>query len=460
MVDAARHPQVEIISYAEVERVDGYIGNFRVQVTKKPRYVKMDLCTGCGECATVCPIEVPNDFELGLAPRKAIDVPHGQSVPLIYAIDLDHCIHCYQCVTACGKRDAIDFGMEPETLEIEVGSIIMATGFDNFDPTVIPEYGFGRYPNVVTAMEMERLANSSGPTVGKLIRPSDGRPPKSLAIIQCVGSRDKRFNEYCSGFCCMYAIKNATLLKQADPEMDITIYYMDIRTPSKGYEEFYNRAREMGIRFLHGRPSQITEDPETRNLLILAEDQELGEVVESDADMVMLSAAAIPRIDTEQMASAVSRAARAAFQSITSAGDAPPMACSWPGLRRAQGYPRQRGAGQRRRLAGSAGALARHGNRPVIASVNADLCISAQAESAAVRPGCPYGAITVEVGQPAVVTTAKCHGCGGCAASAPTTPSRKITLPTPRWWPNSMLAADRPEERSSPLCATGAPWRR
>jgi heterodisulfide reductase subunit A2 len=234
MVDAARHPKVEILAYSEVVRVDGYIGNFRVEVLQKPRYVIAENCTGDGECADACPIEVPNEFEMGLAPRKAIDVPHGQAVPLIYAIDMDHCIECYQCVTACGHRDAIDFTQEPELLELEVGSIIVATGFDSFDPTVIPEYGYGPYPNVITAMELERLDNSAGPTIGRLIRPSDGREPKSMAIVQCVGSRDKRFNEYCSGFCCMYAIKNAILLKQMIPDMDISIFYMDIRTPGQG----------------------------------------------------------------------------------------------------------------------------------------------------------------------------------------------------------------------------------
>lgn len=427
MVDAARHPQVEIISYAEVDRVDGYIGNFRVQVTKKPRYVKMDLCTGCGECAAVCPIEVPNDFELGLAPRKAIDVPHGQSVPLIYAIDMDHCIHCYQCVTACGKRDAIDFGMEPEVLDLEVGSIIVATGFDNFDPTVIPEYGFGRYPNVITAMEMERLANSAGPTVGKLMRPSDGRVPKSLAIIQCVGSRDKRFNEYCSGFCCMYAIKNAMLLKQADHEMDISIYYMDIRTPSKGYEEFYNRAREMGIRFIHGRPSQISQDPETHNLIVLAEDQEIGEVIELETDMVMLSAAAIPRLDTDEMASklALSRSPSGFFMEyhpklrpVDSPTDGVFLAGAAQGPKDIPASVAQGSAAASR----AARVLSQDTweIEPVIASVNAELCISAQGKKCGLcAKACPYGAITVEVGQPAVITAAKCHGCGGCAAECP-----------------------------------------
>ncbi|MCG2767093.1 MAG: 4Fe-4S binding protein, partial [Anaerolineae bacterium] len=234
-------------TYTEVERVEGFVGNFKVQLREKSRYVDANRCNGCGECVDVCPIEVPNYFDMNLAPRKAIYVPMSQSVPLVYTIDMDACVHCYKCVEACGKLEAIDFGMEDNLVWEDVGSIIVATGFSHFDPSVMPEYGYGRFPNVVTAMEMERLANSAGPTTGNLMRPSDGENPQRLAIINCVGSRDKRFNPWCSNFCCMYAIKNAVLLKQAHPEMDITIYYMDIRTPSKGYEEFYDRARELGV---------------------------------------------------------------------------------------------------------------------------------------------------------------------------------------------------------------------
>ena len=163
---------------------------FAPRSPRSPAMCSRTAATAAASARTVCPIEVPNEFELDLAPRKAIDVPHGQAVPLIYAVDMDNCIHCYKCVTACGKLDAIDFSQQPETIELDVGSIIVATGFDIFDPTVIPEYGYGRYPNVITAMELERLANSAGPTVGQLVRPSDGKLPKSIAIIQCVGSRD------------------------------------------------------------------------------------------------------------------------------------------------------------------------------------------------------------------------------------------------------------------------------
>ncbi len=427
MVDAARHPKVEVLAYSEVERVDGYIGNFRVDVTKKPRYVLEDRCNGCGECAQACPIEVPNGFELDIAPRKAIDVPHGQAVPLIYAIDMDNCIHCYKCVSACGKLDAIDFSQEPETLDLDVGSIVVATGFESFDPTVIPEYGYGVYPNVITAMELERLANSAGPTVGRLVRPSDGAAPKSVAMIQCVGSRDARYNEYCSGFCCMYTIKNALLLKQMNHDMDITIFYMDIRTPAKGYEEFYNRAREMGIRFVQGRPSQITEDPVTHNLYIEAEDQALGEVIELEAEVVSLSSAAIPRLDSEALASTLtlSRSPGGFYMEyhpklrpVDSPTDGVFLAGAVQGPKDIPASVAQGSAAASRAarvLLSDSWEI-----EPIVARVWADRCVSAQGRKCGVcANACPYGAITVVQGQPAQITQAKCHGCGGCVAECP-----------------------------------------
>jgi heterodisulfide reductase subunit A len=195
MVDAARQPNIKLLTYSEVKEVSGYIGNFKVKVERKPRYVIPERCTGCGLCPEVCPIEVPNDFEEGLGPRKAIYVPHGQAVPLVYTIDMDNCIECYKCVDACGDLHAIDFSQQPEEIELDVGTIVVATGFDVFDPTPLEEYGYGGYENVLTTLELERLHDSTGPTVGQLIRPSDGKVPKSLALIQCVGSRDSRFME-------------------------------------------------------------------------------------------------------------------------------------------------------------------------------------------------------------------------------------------------------------------------
>lgn len=427
MVDASRHPNIELLTYTEVKRVEGFIGNFKVLVEEKPRYVDMDRCNGCGACAPVCPIEVPNEFEEGIAPRKAIYIPQSQAVPLRYVIDIDHCIKCYKCVDACGKLDAIDFSQQPKQRWLDVGSIIVATGFDSFDPSEVTEYGYGRYDNVITTLELERISNSAGPTAGQIIRPSDKKLPRKIAFIQCVGSRDERFNLYCSGFCCMYTIKNAVQWKQTYPDADITIFYMDIRTPAKGYEEFYRRAREMGIRFIQGRPSIITEDPRTGNLFIQAEDVGLGQVIELETELVVLSTAAVPRLDTEHMSSIlnISRSPGGFFMEYhpkLRPVDSPTDGVFLAGA--AQG-PKDIPAS----VAQGSGAAARAARilnaekweiEPIVAHVWEDRCISAQGKKCGIcATKCPYNAIVVEQGKAAEVMPAKCHGCGGCVAECP-----------------------------------------
>uniref|UniRef100_UPI003869B6A8 4Fe-4S binding protein n=2 Tax=Methanobrevibacter sp. TaxID=66852 RepID=UPI003869B6A8 len=211
MVDAFKHENIELISYAEVTEVDGYIGNFTVKVEKKPRYVDESLCTGCGSCQEACPIEIPNYYDEGVGMVKAAFIPFPQAVPLCATIDKDYCIECNLCVQACGP-EAIDHNQQPETIELEVGTIVAAIGYDPFDPSGIYQYGYGRFSNVITAMEIERMINASGPTGGHVIKPSDGIEPKRVAFIHCVGSRDEQIGKpYCSRVCCMYSMKNAQL---------------------------------------------------------------------------------------------------------------------------------------------------------------------------------------------------------------------------------------------------------
>ena len=456
MVDAARHPKIDIRTYTNVERVEGYVGNFKVQLRQRARYVIKERCNGCGECVKVCPIDVPNYFEMNIAPHKAIYIPMSQSVPLTYTIDLDACIHCYKCVEACGALEAIDFSQQDKVVWEDIGSIVVATGFNHFDPSVMPEYGYGRYPNVITAMEMERLNNSAGPTTGSLIRPSDGQVPKKLAIINCVGSRDKRFNPWCSNFCCMYAIKNAVLLKQMYPEIEINIYYIDIRTPSKGYEEFYDRAREMGIRFIQGRPSLITEDGETHNLYVHSEDVTLGKVVEHQYDMVMLNQAGVPQPDVDTVSSVLNITQSPGgwymeyhpkLRPIDTPTDGIFLAGACQGLK---DIPASVSSGS---AAASRAGRILHSDQweiePIVAQVWEDRCISAQGKQCGLcAKACPYGAITVEVGTAAQVVPAKCHGCGGCVAECPHNAITQMHFTDAQILAQiRALLADKPEEK-------------
>jgi heterodisulfide reductase subunit A len=456
MVDAARHPKIDVRTYTHVERVEGFVGNFKVQLRHKAKYVRADRCNGCGECAKVCPIEVPNPFEMHLAPRKAIYVPMSQAVPLVYTIDMEACIHCYKCVEACGKLNAIDFGQSDRLLWEEVGAVVVATGYSHFDPTPLEEYGYGRYPNVITAMEMERLNNSAGPTAGSLLRPSDHRRPKRLAMINCVGSRDKRFNPWCSNFCCMYAIKNAVLLKQYYPDMDITIYYMDIRTPSKGYEEFYDRARELGVKFMQGRPGQITQDPETQNLMVHSEDVSLGRALAREYDMVMLNQAAVPQPDVDRVSATfnISQSPGGWFMEyhpklrpMDSPTDGVFLAGACQG---AKDIPAS--------VAQGAAAAARAGRvlhsdqweiEPIVAAVWEDRCVSAQGKNCGFcAKACPYGAIAVKKGRAAHVFTAKCHGCGGCVAECPYNATTQMHFTDAQILAQTrVLLAEKPEEK-------------
>ena len=456
MVDAARHPNIDIRTYTEVERVEGYVGNFNVQLREKSKYVIADRCNGCGECAKACPIEVPNYFEMNLAPRKAAYIPMSQSVPLIYNIDMDACIHCYKCVDACGQLNAIDFSMEDKISWEEIGSIVVATGFSHFDPSVMPEYGYGKYPNVITSMEMERLNNSAGATHGNIIRPSDGKNPKKFAFINCVGSRDKRFNPGCSNFCCMYSIKNAVLLKQMNPDTEISVYYMDIRTPSKGYEEFYDRARQMGVKFIQGRPGLITEDPDTHNLFISSEDLALGKVIEHEYDMVMLNQAAVPQPDVDNMSSVLNIAQSPGgwfmeYHPKLRPSDSPTDGIFFAGA--CQGVKDIPSS-----VAQGSAAAARSGRilhsdeweiEPTVAYVWEDRCISADGKKCGVCvKSCPYGAIDLKPGKAASVITAKCHGCGGCVAECPSDAITQLHYTDAQILSQlHALLADKPEEK-------------
>jgi len=427
MVDVSRHPNIEIISYADILNVSGFVGNFKVKIRKNARYIIADNCTGCGECRDACPIEFPNDWDVNMGVRKAISVPFDQAVPLIYTINMDHCIECYKCVDACGARQAINFDQKPEEIEIEVGTIIISTGFDIYLPNDNSLYGYGKHDNVITALEFERLILAAGPTGGKVVRASDGKKPHSVVFIQCVGSRDVNKYEYCSGFCCMYALKNSILLKEKyKDEVEVYILYMDMRTHFKGYEEFYRRARDLGINFIRGRAIHILEEKKTKNLLIRAEDMTLGEPIELEAELVVLSTAAVPSKGSEEVARIlnVTRGTDGFFMEshpklkpIDTAVDGIFLAGACQGPKDIP-YSVSQGSGAAARAA-TILSKPTWKIEPIIAVVDPEKCRNTKVKCGICSQRCPYGAIKAPEGEPAKVTTAMCHGCGTCVAECP-----------------------------------------
>ena len=305
MTQVGSHPYIELMSYSEVEEVSGYIGNFKVKIRKRARYVDAAKCNGCGLCQEKCPLKVDSEFEAGMGKRKAIYVPFPQAVPNIPVIDTEHCTYflkgkCRLCEEVC-EVNAIDFEQEDEVVEVDVGAIMLATGFSVFDPTPIYQYGYKQLDNVITSLEFERLVNSAGPTAGNIVL-KDGSVPQSIAIVHCVGSRDKNYHEYCSRVCCMYALKYAHLIKEKT-DAEVYQYYIDMRCFGKGYEEFYERISGEGVNFIRGKVGEVTDratsEEEKGKLVVVAEDTLLGSMIRVPVDMVILCVAMEPQPDME-----------------------------------------------------------------------------------------------------------------------------------------------------------------
>ena len=365
MVDAAQHEKIKIISYSEIETVKGFVGNFKVGIRRKARYVKEDVCTGCGLCTEKCPQKnVPNAFNMGLDTRRAIYIPFAQAVPKVATIDADYCNmlkngKCGVCSKVCGVG-AIDYTQKDEIVEREYGAIVVATGFNPIDAKAFNEYGYADCPDVVTSLELERLMNAAGPTAGTLLRPSDRKHPHTIVFVQCVGSRCDESNErgktYCSKICCMYTAKHAMLIREKYPDTEVYVFYIDVRTPGKNFDEFYRRAVEQyGVHYIKGQVGKVVE--ENGVLKVQASDLLAGEQLHIDADLVVLATAiepdkrALHRHQTDRQYGYQRLLYRGAPQT-------PPRGIPHGGylplgrVPGAQGYPRDRRASKRRRRQG------------------------------------------------------------------------------------------------------------
>ncbi|MGQ4891777.1 MAG: FAD-dependent oxidoreductase [Candidatus Njordarchaeia archaeon] len=297
MAETNYHPNITLLTYSEVQEVvkDGE-ADFKVKILKKPRYVDETACTGCGDCERACPVIIPDEYQLGLRGRKAAYIAFDIAVPKKAVIDLDNCILCGACERVCPAY-AIDFTQQPKIINVKVGAIIIAVGFKLFPAELKTEWGYGRYKNVITSMQMDRILAPTSP-YGGVVRPSDGKEPMKIAYVLCVGSRDLKVNNpNCSQVCCMYSIKQAQLLLGALPLADVTIFYIDIRAFGKGYEEFYKQAKEMGVMFVKGRAISI-EELEDGSVKVRYEDMEdEGKIKEDEFDLVVLSVGLLPNYE-------------------------------------------------------------------------------------------------------------------------------------------------------------------
>jgi heterodisulfide reductase subunit A len=425
MMDVGRHPRIKLLAYSEIEDISGYVGNFNVRVRKKARYVDENECTACSDCVAVCPVVKPDEFQTGLSTRRAIYIPFPQAVPSAYIINIHEClgdnpIACGKCLEACDKK-CIDFDMQDEIVEFEVGAVIVATGMEPYDPTEMDEYGYTSYENVITSLEFERLICAGGPTEGHLVRPTDRQTPQRIGFVQCVGSRcqDGRGNPYCSNICCMNTIKDSLLLKDHYPDTDITVFYMDIRAFGKGFEDLYMRSRAAGVKYIRGLPGEVTEDPQTRNLRVMVENTTAGRLEEHELDMVVLSIGAVPRQDSEVVRQllTLSRTRDGFFMEShpkLKPVDAPTKGVFLAGCAESpkdikDSVTQASAAASRAEILLSAPTIK---VEAITAVVDEALCTSC----GLCAKVCPYGAMTWEKGQPARVISAACAGCGNCAA--------------------------------------------
>ena len=424
MADVPANPNINLLTYSEVKNIEGYLGNYEVTVEKRPTYVDPEKCTCCDECVEVCPVIVPNEHDEGLTSRKAIYLPNPIAVPHTYILDEEACLGlfplaCTKCYDAC-EPGAINYDLYPEEIKFTVDTIIVATGYDIFDAREKKVYGFGKYENVMTALDVERMIVYAAE--GKPLRETGNR----IAFIQCVGSRDEQVgNEYCSRICCMYATKLAQLLKRSDPKRDIYIFYTDLRAYGKGFEEYYKRGQREGIKYIRGRVAELIEDSRTKKLTLKAEDTLTRQIIESEFDMVVLSVGMRPNETTNKVAELLGltksddgflKEAHIKFRPVDTLTEGVFLAGTVQGPKDIPDTVAQASAASSRAIR-----LMNKGEyeaEPITAIVDEDIC-----SGCATCVGlCPYDAIEIEVEKGkrvAKVNEMLCKGCGSCAASCP-----------------------------------------
>jgi len=440
MVDAAQHEKITLYTYSELEAVTGFVGNFKAKIRKKARYINEDLCTGCGACTEKCPSKkIKNEFNMGFDNRTAIYIPFAQAIPAIPRIDSTNCIHfktgkCGMCEKVCAAK-AIDFEQQDQIIEKEYGAIVVATGYNPIDVKGYDEFAYNQSPDVVTSLELERLMNAAGPTKGVLLRPSDKTHPKTIVFVQCVGSRStpECGKQYCSKICCMYTAKHAMLIREKYPDTDVHVFYIDVRTPGKNFDEFYRRAVEQyNVDYIKGMVGKVAPQPNGK-LRVQGSNLLLNEQVVIDADMVVLAAAIEPDKSAKGIATMLTASidtnnffteAHAKLRPVESPTAGVYLSGVCQGPKDIPETVSQASAAAAKVI----GLLAKDKLlcNPCVANSNEMLCNGCSA----CEKVCPYGAITYvdkefripggkEVRRVASVNEAVCQGCGACTVTCP-----------------------------------------